>query len=74
MGKTKASNSTKLLPLAEGQVWRVGELQLRVEKVGPHLVHYKLAKPDAARVPKITHGKTTVEDYLKRTKAVLIKP
>jgi hypothetical protein len=73
MGKTKAKAATKFPPLAEGQFWRVGELQLQVEKVGPHLVHYKLAKPDAVRVPKITHGKTTVEAYLKRTKAVLIK-
>jgi hypothetical protein len=62
-----------LPPLATGQVWRIGELNLQVGRVGPMLVQYKLAKPDAVRVPNIMNSKTTIEAYLKKSKAVLIQ-
>jgi hypothetical protein len=60
-------------PLESGQVWRMAELNLKVESVGKLLVHYKLAKPDAVRIPNSVGGKTTVEKFLKKNKAVLVK-
>lgn len=71
--KTARKKSQPLPPLADGQVWRVGELNLQVGRVGPMLVQYKLGKPDAIRVPNIVNGKATIEKYLKKNKAVLIK-
>jgi hypothetical protein len=35
------------------------------------LVHYKLGKPDAVRVPNSCNGIKTIEKYLKSQKAVL---
>ncbi|MBI3849392.1 MAG: hypothetical protein HY298_03725 [Verrucomicrobia bacterium] len=60
-------------PLETGQVWRVAELNLQVGMIGKWLVHYKLAKPDAVRIPNSVGGKATVEKYLKENKAVLVK-
>jgi len=72
-GKPKPIARTKpLAPLADGQVWRVGDLNLQVNRVGPMLVQYKLAKPDAIRVRSLINGKATIEQYLKKNKAVLL--
>lgn len=71
--KIARKKTPPLPPLATGQVWRIGELNLEVGRVGPMLVQYKLAKPDAVRVPNIVNGKGTIEKYLKKNKAVLIK-
>lgn len=49
------------------------EMNLQVGMVGKLLVHYKLAKPDAVRIPNSCSGITTVEKYLKKNKAVLVK-
>jgi hypothetical protein len=70
MAKTKAR---PLQPLEAGQVWRVAEFNLQVNLVGKLLVHYKLAKPDAVRIPNLINSKTTIEKYLKKNKAVLIE-
>ena len=48
-------------------------MNLRVGLVGKTLVHYKLAKPNAVRIPNSVSGKTAVEKYLKKNKAILIK-
>ena len=61
-----------LPPLADGQVWRVGDMNLQVNRVGPMLVQYKLAKPDAVRVRTLINGKAAIEKYLKTNKAVLL--
>ena len=37
------------------------------------LVDYKLAKPDAVRVPNKMGAKSTISEYLKKNKAVLIE-
>jgi hypothetical protein len=63
---------TKMPPLAAGQTWRIGELNLQVGNVGPMLVSYKLGKPDAVRLKNTVNGKATIEKYLKSKKAVLI--
>jgi hypothetical protein len=41
--------------------------------VGKLLVHYKLGKPNAVRIPNSVGGMTAVEKYLKKNKAVLVK-
>ena len=60
-------------PLADGQVWRMAELNLKVESVGKLLVHYKLAKPDAIRMPNLVNSIGTIQKYLKKNKAVLVR-
>jgi hypothetical protein len=60
-------------PLAAGQVWEVAGMHLRVARVGPLLVDYKLAKPDAVRVPNRMGAKATISKYLKKNKALLIE-
>ncbi|HEV2693880.1 MAG TPA: hypothetical protein VG347_13385 [Verrucomicrobiae bacterium] len=70
--KTAPAPKAKPLPLSEGQTWRVGEMNLQVGNVGPMLVSYKLGKPDAVRLKSIVTGKSTVEKYLKKNKAVLL--
>jgi hypothetical protein len=73
MRKTKPARRTRLQSLETGQVWRMAELNLRVELVGKLLVHYKLAKPNAVRMPNLVSGKATIEKYLKKNKAVLVR-
>jgi hypothetical protein len=58
-------------PLAAGQLWRMAEANLLVGMVGKLLVHYKLGKPNAVRVPNSINCIKTVEKYLKSKKAVL---
>jgi hypothetical protein len=73
MRKTKFTRPFHLQPLETGQLWRVAELNLRVGLIGKWLVHYKLAKPDAVRSANSVTGRTTMEKYLKKNKAVLIQ-
>ena len=72
MVKTKTVRAKPMVPLADGQVWRVGDMNLQVSRVGPMLVQYKLAKPDAVRIRTMINGKATIEKYLKKNKAVLL--
>ena len=71
--KTPDAPRNRLQPLATGQVWRMEGMNLQVGLVGTILVHYKLAKPKAVRVPNSLASKTTVEKFLKKNKAVLVK-
>jgi len=71
MKKIKLSARVGQQPLAAGQLWRMAEADLRVEMVGKLLVHYKLGKPDAVRVPHSCNLIKTIEKYLKAKKAVL---
>jgi hypothetical protein len=73
MKKNKLARQTRMQSLETGQVWRMAEMNLRVELVGKLLVHYKLAKPNAVRVPNLVSGKATIEKYLKKNKAVLVQ-
>ncbi|MGA2801249.1 MAG: hypothetical protein ABSE97_02590 [Verrucomicrobiota bacterium] len=73
MRKTKLTRRFSLKPLETGQLWRVAELNLRVGLIGKWLVHYKLAKPDAVRIPNSVTGRATMEKYLKKNKAILIQ-
>ena len=60
-------------PLESGQVWHMPELRLQVDLVGRLLVHYKLAKHNAVRVPNSIGSIATIEKFLKKNKAVLVK-
>ena len=71
MIKTKVSSRALQPPLETGQVWRMAEANLQVGMVGKLLVHYKLGKPNAVRIPNSCSGKSTVEKFLKTNKAVL---
>ena len=73
MTKTKSSRPILKQPLETGQLWRVADLNLRVGMIGKILVHYKLARPNAVRIPNSVSGKTTMEKYLKDNKGVLVK-
>ena len=71
--KTKPKSRPRRQPLETGQVWRMAELDLQVGMIGKLLVHYKLGKPNAVRIPNSIGGIGTIEKYLKQNKAVLIK-
>jgi hypothetical protein len=73
MPKTKAPRRLALQPLEAGQIWEVAGMNLQVNLVGKLLVHYKLAKPGAVRIPNLVNGRATIEKYLKKNKAILIK-
>lgn len=73
MKKSKSPRPVRVQPLEAGQVWEVAGLNLQVSMVGKLLVHYKLAKPGAVRIPNLVHGRATIEKYLKKNKAVLVK-
>ena len=71
MNKSKVTRRIPQQPLAAGQLWRMAEANLQVAMVGKLLVHYKLGKPDAVRVPHSCNCIKTIEKYLKTKKAVL---
>jgi len=73
MTATKPKRPATRQPLATGQLWRLGEANLKVEMVGKLLVHYKLAKPNAVRVATSISSITTLEKYMKANKAILIQ-
>jgi hypothetical protein len=58
-------------PLETGQLWRMAEANLLVGMVGKLLVHYKLGKPDALRIPNSCNSIKSIEKYLKANNAVL---
>jgi hypothetical protein len=72
MKKIKAPRRIVQPSLAAGQLWRMAGADLRVGMVGKLLVHYKLGKSNAVRVPNSINPIKTVEKYLKSKKAVLV--
>lgn len=72
MMKKAVARRPPIQPLADGQVWRMAGLILRVTTVGKLLVHYKLGKPGAIRVANSVNSITAIEKYLKAHKAVLV--
>lgn len=73
MTVTKPARRSPRQPLEGGQLWRLGDANLKVEMVGKLLVHYKLAKPNAVRVATSISSITTLEKYMKANKAVLVQ-
>jgi len=47
------------------------DAHLQVGMIGKLLVHYKMGKPNALRVPNSCSGIATIQKYLKEKKAVL---
>ena len=73
MLKSKAVPRARIEPLESGQVWNMKELRMKVELVGKLLVHYKLAKYNAIRVPNSIGSIGNIEKFLKKNKAVLVR-
>ena len=73
MKKVKPKPRVRMRPLESGQTWRMAELNLQVESVGKLLVHYKLARPNAVRIPNSVGGISTITKFLKKNKAVLVR-
>jgi hypothetical protein len=71
MIKIKPVRRARLQPLVTGQVWHMAEANLQVGMIGKLLVHYKLGRPNAVRVPNSCNAIKTIEKYLKANKAVL---
>jgi hypothetical protein len=71
MKKTKSSPRVRQQSLEAGQIWRMAEADLQVTMVGKLLVHYKLGRHNAVRVPNSCNCIKTIEKYLKGHKAVL---
>jgi len=71
MKKITSPRRVQQQPLKTGQLWRMADGNLLVGMVGKLLVHYKLGKPDAVRVPISCNCIKTIEKYLKAKKAVL---
>ncbi len=72
MIKIKLPGRSRQQPLEAGQLWSMAHADLQVAMVGKLLVHYKLGKPNAARVPNSCNGIKTIEKYLKANHAVLV--
>jgi hypothetical protein len=71
MKKSPSPRRVLQQPLKAGQLWHMPEAHLQVVMVGKLLVHYKLGKPAAVRVPHSCNCIKTIEEYLKENKAVL---
>jgi hypothetical protein len=71
MKKITPPRRTRQQPLEAGQLWRMAEAELKVGMVGKLLVHYKLGRLNAVRVPNSCNCIKTIEKYLKAKKAVL---
>jgi hypothetical protein len=71
MAKIKSLPRPRSEPLADGQVWNMVEARMQVTQVGKLLVHYKLGKHNAVRVPNSISSISTIQKYLKKNKAVL---
>jgi hypothetical protein len=69
----KPTRRPPLKPLADGQIWHLGELILKIEMVGKLLVHYKIAKPKAVRISTSIAGISTLLKFMKKNKAVLVE-
>ena len=72
MLKTKAAPRARRQPLQSGQVWHMPELRMKVDLVGKLLVHYKLAKHNAVRIPNSIGSIAAIEKFLKKNKADLV--
>lgn len=50
----------------------MADAHLQIGMIGKLLVHYKLGKPNALRVPNSCSGIATIQKFLKDKKAVLV--
>jgi hypothetical protein len=71
MKKIKSPGPARQIPLEAGQLWHMAEANLQVVMVGKLLVHYKLGRHGAVRIPHSCNCIKTIEKYLKAKKALL---
>jgi hypothetical protein len=69
----KQNNGLSLKPLQSGQIWKMDDANLEIQEVGKLLVHYKLSRGNAKRVPISLSGIDAVEKFLKENGAVLAR-
>ena len=60
-------------PFQSGQVWQMGDVNLEIGLVGKRLVHYKHYKAQAKRPPTLLSGKATLERFLQKQRAILLR-
>ena len=72
--KVKLAPKTKKVsePLVKGQLWKMNDIHVEIMEVGKTLTHYRLYQ-NQKRVPISLGGIGTVQEYLKKNKAILIK-
>ena len=56
-----------------GQIWRMVDSSLQIDLVGKTLVHYKHYKAQAKRPPTLLSGKATLERFLQKQRATLLR-
>ncbi len=59
--------------VATGQTWQMTDSNIEITLVGRTLVHYKHLKPGVKRAPTLLLNKTALEEFLRKTKAVLVR-
>jgi hypothetical protein len=64
---------TLIPPFESGQIWQMGDANLEIGLVGKRLVHYKHYKAQAKRPPTQLSGKATLERFLQKQRAVLLR-
>src|SRR5690242_13867400 len=64
---------TLVPPFQSGQIWQMGDANLEIGLVGKRLVHYKHYKAQAKRPPTLLSGKATLERFLQKQRAVLLR-
>jgi len=63
---------SRIEPLVKGQLWKMNDTHIEITDVGKTLTHYRLYQ-NQKRVPISLGGIVTVQQYLKKNKAVLVK-
>ena len=72
--KVKAKKPSAAKPLENGQFWSVGEGHIHIVQVGKFLAQFKHFKlKNQKRVPVQMMNIASVQDYLKRNDAKLVK-
>lgn len=64
---------TLIPPFESGQIWQMGDANLEIGLVGKRLVHYKHYKAQAKRPPTLLSGKATLERFLQKQRATLLR-
>jgi hypothetical protein len=63
---------SRVEPLVKGQLWKMNDIHVEIMEVGKTLTHYRLYQ-NQKRVPISLGGIGTVQEYLKKNKAILVK-
>jgi hypothetical protein len=67
-----ASARTTLAPFQKGQLWRIGDLNLKVTSVGKNLVHHKRFRIQSRGIETTLTSKANLRKYLLGGSAVLV--